>query len=136
MRESASDAIHRDYVRQWIRNGGAAAGHKANGHPAIYKLTRDHRVTPVGRILRRFSIDELPQLINVIRGEMNVVGPRPERPEFVAGLRRQIPYYDLRALVPPGITGWLFASRTGPRPPPKRNVPLKACGATLSSVIS
>jgi sugar transferase (PEP-CTERM system associated) len=66
----------------------------------------DPRVTRVGKYLRRFRIDELPQILNVLRGEMGIVGPRPERPEFVAKLRRQIPYYDLRALVPPGITGW------------------------------
>jgi lipopolysaccharide/colanic/teichoic acid biosynthesis glycosyltransferase len=66
----------------------------------------DPRVTRVGRILRRFRVDELPQLINVLRGEMGVVGPRPERPQFVAQLRTQIPYYELRTLVRPGITGW------------------------------
>jgi sugar transferase (PEP-CTERM system associated) len=66
----------------------------------------DPRVTRIGRYLRRFRVDELPQLLNVLRGEMSVVGPRPERPEFVARLRTQIPYYDLRALVRPGITGW------------------------------
>jgi lipopolysaccharide/colanic/teichoic acid biosynthesis glycosyltransferase len=66
----------------------------------------DPRVTPLGKYLRRFRIDELPQIFNVLRGEMGVVGPRPERPEFVARLRTQIPYYELRTLVPPGITGW------------------------------
>jgi sugar transferase (PEP-CTERM system associated) len=66
----------------------------------------DPRVTRVGKHLRRFRIDELPQLFNVLKGEMGVVGPRPERPEFVARLRTQIPYYDLRTLIPPGITGW------------------------------
>jgi sugar transferase (PEP-CTERM system associated) len=66
----------------------------------------DPRVTRLGKYLRRFRVDELPQLINVLQGEMGVVGPRPERPEFVARLRTQIPYYDLRTLVPPGITGW------------------------------
>jgi sugar transferase (PEP-CTERM system associated) len=66
----------------------------------------DPRVTRIGKYLRRFRIDELPQLFNVLKGEMGVVGPRPERPEFVARLRNQIPYYDLRTLVPPGITGW------------------------------
>jgi sugar transferase (PEP-CTERM system associated) len=66
----------------------------------------DPRVTGIGKYLRRFRIDELPQLINVLKGEMGVVGPRPERPEFVAQLRTQIPYYELRTLVPPGITGW------------------------------
>jgi exopolysaccharide biosynthesis polyprenyl glycosylphosphotransferase len=66
----------------------------------------DPRVTGIGKWLRRFRVDELPQILNVLRGEMGIVGPRPERPEFVAKLRRQIPYYDLRTLVPPGITGW------------------------------
>lgn len=71
-----------------------------------WATSADDRVTPVGRILRRLHLDELPQLWNVLRGEMSLVGPRPERPEFVNDLRRQIPYYDLRHLVPPGITGW------------------------------
>jgi exopolysaccharide biosynthesis polyprenyl glycosylphosphotransferase len=66
----------------------------------------DPRVTGIGKWLRRFRVDELPQILNVVKGEMGIVGPRPERPEFVAKLRRQIPYYDLRTLVPPGITGW------------------------------
>jgi sugar transferase (PEP-CTERM system associated) len=66
----------------------------------------DPRVTRIGKVLRRFRIDELPQILNVVKGEMGIVGPRPERPEFVTKLRRQIPYYDLRTLVPPGITGW------------------------------
>jgi exopolysaccharide biosynthesis polyprenyl glycosylphosphotransferase len=66
----------------------------------------DPRVTRIGKWLRRFRVDELPQILNVLKGEMGIVGPRPERPEFVAKLRRQIPYYDLRTLVPPGITGW------------------------------
>jgi sugar transferase (PEP-CTERM system associated) len=66
----------------------------------------DPRVTRIGKYLRRFRIDELPQILNVLKGEMGIVGPRPERPEFVAKLRHQIPYYDLRTLVPPGITGW------------------------------
>ncbi len=66
----------------------------------------DPRVTRIGKWLRRFRVDELPQLLNVVKGDMGIVGPRPERPQFVAKLRRQIPYYDLRTLVPPGITGW------------------------------
>jgi sugar transferase (PEP-CTERM system associated) len=76
------------------------------GGSAKWAAQNDPRVTRVGKWLRRFRVDELPQILNVIRGEMNVVGPRPERPEFVERLRKQIPYYDLRALVPPGITGW------------------------------
>jgi sugar transferase (PEP-CTERM system associated) len=78
----------------------------AESGTAKWALKNDPRVTRVGKWLRRFRIDELPQIFNVIRGEMNVVGPRPERPEFVERLSEQIPYYDLRALVPPGITGW------------------------------
>jgi sugar transferase (PEP-CTERM system associated) len=66
----------------------------------------DPRVTPVGRVLRRTRIDEIPQLLNVLRGEMSLVGPRPERPEFVEALKEKIPYYHLRHSVRPGITGW------------------------------
>ena len=66
----------------------------------------DDRVTRFGRILRACRIDELPQLLNVLRGEMSFVGPRPERPEFVSMLTEQIPFYAVRHSVKPGITGW------------------------------
>jgi lipopolysaccharide/colanic/teichoic acid biosynthesis glycosyltransferase len=66
----------------------------------------DVRVTPIGRWLRRTRLDELPQLWNVLKGEMSLVGPRPERPEFVEGLTREIPYYGQRHVVRPGVTGW------------------------------
>jgi len=66
----------------------------------------DHRITRVGRWIRKYRIDELPQFINVLRGEMSIVGPRPERPEFVSMLEEQIPFYALRHWVRPGITGW------------------------------
>ena len=66
----------------------------------------DPRVTRIGRWLRKSRIDELPQLINVLRGEMSLVGPRPERPAFVQELRMLIPYYDIRHTVKPGVTGW------------------------------
>jgi len=66
----------------------------------------DDRITGVGRFIRRTRIDELPQVFNVFMGEMSFVGPRPERPYFVADLNRQIPYYGVRHTVKPGITGW------------------------------
>ncbi len=68
--------------------------------------TNDPRVTPVGRFLRRTRLDELPQLWNVLVGDMSFVGPRPERPEFVADLTEQIPFYGQRHVVRPGVTGW------------------------------
>jgi sugar transferase (PEP-CTERM system associated) len=66
----------------------------------------DPRVTRIGRLIRKLRIDELPQLINVLSGEMSFVGPRPERPNFVTQLKEQIPFYDLRHSVKPGLTGW------------------------------
>ena len=66
----------------------------------------DVRVTRVGRWLRKWRLDEFPQLINVIKGEMSLIGPRPERPPFVQELREEIPYYDVRHTLRPGITGW------------------------------
>jgi sugar transferase (PEP-CTERM system associated) len=73
---------------------------------AQWAVEDDPRVTRTGRFLRKFRLDELPQFINVLRGEMSFVGPRPERPVFVQQLRQAIPYYDERHSVRPGITGW------------------------------
>ena len=73
---------------------------------AVWASRADPRITAVGRIIRKIRLDELPQLLNVLRGEMSIVGPRPERPEFVSTLSEQIPYYRQRHCVPPGITGW------------------------------
>jgi len=73
---------------------------------AVWACEDDNRVTPVGRWLRRTRLDELPQFINVLRGEMSLIGPRPERPEFVAELAHTIPFYRARHAVKPGITGW------------------------------
>ncbi|MCS6771385.1 MAG: sugar transferase [Kiritimatiellae bacterium] len=73
---------------------------------AVWSGLVDPRVTRVGRFIRKWRIDELPQLINVLRGEMSLVGPRPERPEFIEMLASAIPFYRERLMVPPGITGW------------------------------
>lgn len=67
---------------------------------------KDARVTLIGKILRRTHLDELPQLFNIIIGDLSFVGPRPERPEFVSALKKDVPYFELRLLVRPGITGW------------------------------
>ena len=73
---------------------------------AVWAKKDDPRITPVGKWLRKLRLDELPQMWNVVRGDMSVVGPRPERPEFVNLLNHQIPYYRQRLAVKPGITGW------------------------------
>jgi lipopolysaccharide/colanic/teichoic acid biosynthesis glycosyltransferase len=73
---------------------------------AVWSRAGDPRVTPLGRFLRRSRLDELPQLWNILRGDMSFVGPRPERPEFVAELTKQIPFYGQRHVVRPGLTGW------------------------------
>jgi lipopolysaccharide/colanic/teichoic acid biosynthesis glycosyltransferase len=78
---------------------------ESNGQ-AVWALKQDPRVTTVGRILRRTRLDELPQFYNVLRGDMNIVGPRPERPTIFADLRTNIPEYSMRQRVKPGITGW------------------------------
>jgi lipopolysaccharide/colanic/teichoic acid biosynthesis glycosyltransferase len=77
-----------------------------NGSPQVWATRNDPRVTPLGRVLRQYRLDELPQLFNVLLGEMNVVGPRPEQPAIFARLRQQIPHYQERQRVRPGITGW------------------------------
>ena len=105
MRTANSDAIHRDYVRGWIRANGAASA----GNGEVYKLTADPRITRVGRWLRRFSIDELPQLINVLRGEMSLIGPRPALPYEVECYED---WHRRRLQAPPGITGlWQVSGR-------------------------
>lgn len=73
---------------------------------AVWATKNDSRVTPLGRFMRKTRLDEIPQLWNVLRGEMGFVGPRPERPEFVEWLNAEIPFYDLRHIIRPGITGW------------------------------
>jgi sugar transferase (PEP-CTERM system associated) len=73
---------------------------------AVWAQENDPRVTGVGKVIRLLRIDELPQLWNVLKGEMSFVGPRPERPEFVENLKKEIPFYSLRHSIRPGITGW------------------------------
>lgn len=77
-----------------------------NGTGAVWATAADPRITRLGRILRRFRIDEMPQFINILKGEMSVVGPRPERPELARELAEQIPFYDERENIMPGLTGW------------------------------
>jgi len=76
------------------------------GDRQVWASADDPRVTPVGRILRRYRLDELPQFLNVVRGDMNIVGPRPEQPEIFQDLRQQVEGYQQRQTVLPGITGW------------------------------
>lgn len=107
MAVNAGDEMHRAYVRRWIRDGEAAV--KNATEQASYKIVRDHRITRVGDYLRRFSIDELPQLINVVRGEMSLIGPRPALPY-------ELDHYDSwhrwRLEGPPGVTGlWQVSGR-------------------------
>jgi exopolysaccharide biosynthesis polyprenyl glycosylphosphotransferase len=77
---------------------------EANG--PVWAESEDKRVTRVGRWIRKWRIDEIPQMFNVLKGDMSFVGPRPERPFFVDQLEKEIPFYDQRFSVKPGITGW------------------------------
>jgi lipopolysaccharide/colanic/teichoic acid biosynthesis glycosyltransferase len=72
----------------------------------VWASNSDDRMTRVGRIIRKIRVDEIPQFWNILRGDMNFVGPRPERPHFVAQLAQEIDYYEQRHLIAPGLTGW------------------------------
>ena len=76
-----------------------------DGKP-VWAKAQDDRVTKVGRIIRKIRVDELPQLFSVLKGDMSLVGPRPERPFFVDQLTKEIPFYAVRHSVKPGVTGW------------------------------
>jgi lipopolysaccharide/colanic/teichoic acid biosynthesis glycosyltransferase len=77
-----------------------------DGTGAVWSTENDPRVTFIGRILRKFRLDELPQFWNILKGEMSLVGPRPERTSIVAELLEQIPFYEEREYAMPGLTGW------------------------------
>jgi len=78
----------------------------AEKNGAVWAEEKDERITKFGKVLRKLHIDEIPQMINVLKGDINLVGPRPERPEFVEKLEKEIPYYFLRHSITPGFTGW------------------------------
>ena len=107
MRTQCSDAVHREYVKGWIQRD-AGEQSEANG-TEVFKIGSDERVTPIGRWLRRFSIDELPQLLNVLYGNMSLIGPRPAMP-YELELYQE--WHRHRLDAPPGITGlWQVSGR-------------------------
>jgi lipopolysaccharide/colanic/teichoic acid biosynthesis glycosyltransferase len=79
---------------------------RATDGPTTWTVKGDPRITSFGRILRKSHLDELPQMVNIVRGDLSLVGPRPEQPRYVAELVDKLPFYDLRHLVRPGLTGW------------------------------
>ena len=81
----------------------------------VWASVDDDRATRVGRVIRKLRIDEVPQFWNIFRGEMDFVGPRPERPHFVSQLAEEIPYYEQRHLIAPGLTGWALQALTSSR---------------------
>lgn len=106
MRAGSCDAIHREYVRRLLTEDRPPVG----GAKGLYKLESDPRVTRVGRLLRRTSLDELPQLLNVVKGDMSLVGPRPALPYEAELFSRT---HRARFLVAPGITGlWQICGRS------------------------
>jgi lipopolysaccharide/colanic/teichoic acid biosynthesis glycosyltransferase len=109
MKTAAADNVHRQYVEKWISNGHNAAAAANDDGGKVFKLANDSRVTRVGRILRKFSLDELPQIINVVRGDMSLIGPRPALPYEVEQYQD---WHRRRLEGLPGITGlWQVSGR-------------------------
>jgi lipopolysaccharide/colanic/teichoic acid biosynthesis glycosyltransferase len=109
MRLDADEERHRQYVSALIGNGSGAGGAEGDGGESLYKLAVDDRITPVGRRIRSWSIDELPQLFNVVLGDMSLVGPRPAIPYEVESYPA---WYAKRFAVKPGLTGlWQVSGR-------------------------
>lgn len=84
--------------RTMVKNAEAAG--------AVFAVINDMRITPFGKFLRKTRIDEFPQFFNILKGDMAVIGPRPERPVFVAAIAEMMPFYETRHVVKPGLTGW------------------------------
>ena len=80
-------------------------GQAENGKP-VWALKEDPRITSIGKIIRKLHLDEIPQMLNIIKGDITFIGPRPERPEFVEKLEKEIPFYFLRHTITSGFTGW------------------------------
>ena len=97
-------AVIKVYKYRTMKALNADGSAEING--AQFASTNDSRITGVGKFLRRTRLDEIPQSINILRGEMSIIGPRPERPEFVRQLTEKMPYYALRHMIKPGLTGW------------------------------
>jgi exopolysaccharide biosynthesis polyprenyl glycosylphosphotransferase len=109
MVHNSDDAIHRQFAALFI-NGDQQGVHRQNGNRKVYKLCRDPRVTKVGRWLRRTSLDELPQLFNILRGDMSLVGPRPP---IAYEIEHYQPWHLERLKVTPGLTGlWQVSGRS------------------------
>jgi lipopolysaccharide/colanic/teichoic acid biosynthesis glycosyltransferase len=102
MNRHAADLVHRQYVQRWIASGHGAAANGNGADREVFKLCNDPRIISVGKILRRFSFDELPQILNVIRGDMTLIGPRPALP-YELDLHQDWHRRRLEGL--PGITG-------------------------------
>lgn len=113
MKHNSDDAVHREFSREFIcgsKKTHGSASSNANGNAKVYKLTRDPRITAIGQFLRRTSLDELPQLFNVLRGEMSLVGPRPP---VAYELEHYQDWHKQRLAARPGITGlWQVSGRS------------------------